>query len=60
MVHGVDRNIGYIVEALEDNHLLRNTIIAFSADNGGAPWSGGFNYPFRGAKMTAVEVSNLE
>jgi arylsulfatase A-like enzyme len=55
MVYGVDRNIGYILKSLENNNLMENTIIAFSSDNGGAPWSGGFNYPFRGAKMSALE-----
>ena len=55
MVYGVDRNIGNMIKSLEKNNLLDNTIIAFSSDNGGAPWSGGFNYPFRGAKMTPLE-----
>ena len=55
MVHGVDRNVGLVVKTLEESNLLQNTIVAFSSDNGGAPWSGGFNYPFRGAKMTPLE-----
>ena len=54
-MHGVDRNIGLILRALEDSNLLQNTLIAFSSDNGGSPWSGGFNYPFRGGKATPLE-----
>ena len=55
MVHGVDRKIGDVIKSLEDNNLMDNTIIVFSSDNGGSPWVGGLNYPFRGAKMSALE-----
>ncbi len=55
MVHGVDRQIGKVISTLEKHNLMDNTIIVFSSDNGGSPWSGGFNYPFRGAKMTPLE-----
>src|SRR5690606_14856002 len=35
MVESVDDGIGVIVQALEDNGLLENTLIIFTSDNGG-------------------------
>lgn len=31
---GVDQNVGRIMQALRDNHLLENTLVIFSSDNG--------------------------
>merc|ERR1719186_1513505 len=55
MAAGVDEGVGRIVEVLEKNKMLEDTIIAFSIDNGGVPYAGAFNYPLRGAKATLYE-----
>ena len=47
LVVGIDQGIGKVVESLEKNEMLENTIIMFSSDNGGVPFSGAMNYPFR-------------
>ena len=47
MVIGIDEVVGKITQALRRNKMLDNTIIFFSSDNGGVPFAGGFNYPFR-------------
>ncbi|XP_037268761.2 arylsulfatase J [Rhipicephalus microplus] len=59
MVDALDQSVGQVVKALSDAGMLENTVIAFSSDNGGAPWgkhnSRGFNWPLRGAKGTVWE-----
>ena len=55
MVAGVDEGVGRIVELLEKKEILENTILVFSSDNGGVPYAGAFNYPFRGGKGTLYE-----
>ena len=55
LVAGVDEGIGGIIEVLEDNKKLDDTIIIFSTDNGGVPYAGSLNYPLRGAKATLFE-----
>ncbi|KAL1422454.1 hypothetical protein MTO96_022317 [Rhipicephalus appendiculatus] len=59
MVDALDQSVGQVVKALGDAGMLENTVIAFSSDNGGAPWgkhnSRGFNWPLRGAKGTVWE-----
>lgn len=47
MVNALDAGVGRVVEALQSNGMLENTVIIFSSDNGGVPFTGGFNYPFR-------------
>ena len=55
MVAMIDEGFGDIVNTLRDNGELDNTIIAFSTDNGGVPYAGALNYPFRGGKCTVYE-----
>jgi len=55
MVQSVDLGVGDITKALIRYDMLRNTIIMFTSDNGGAPIVGGYNYPFRGAKGSQWE-----
>ena len=55
MVAGIDEGVGRVVDVLEKNKMLEDTIIAFSIDNGGVPYAGAFNYPLRGAKATLYE-----
>lgn len=52
MVSRLDRSVGRVVQALEKNKMLDDTVILFLADNG-APIHGplsnsGSNYPFKG------------
>lgn len=54
MVHSIDRSVGDVVNALSQNGLLEDTIIAFTTDNGGPTAfaeihpTGASNYPLRG------------
>ena len=57
MIHAVDRSVGRITNALEDNGLADNTIVIFTSDNGGASYIGlkDVNKPYRGWKLTHFE-----
>jgi uncharacterized sulfatase len=57
MIEALDRSIGKIVSALEENGLTENTLIIFSSDNGGAGYIGldDINKPYRGWKLTHFE-----
>eukprot|EP00756_Hemistasia_phaeocysticola_P052303 Hpha_TRINITY_DN27519_c0_g1::TRINITY_DN27519_c0_g1_i1::g.86225::m.86225 len=57
MLTDVDRWVGAITNALKERSMWDNTLIVYTADNGGTqdPWGstkvwGGNNYPLRGAK----------
>jgi uncharacterized sulfatase len=57
MVRALDRSVGEIVAALEEEGLMENTIIVFTSDNGGAGYLGipDVNAPYRGWKITLFE-----
>ncbi|MBI1262920.1 MAG: sulfatase-like hydrolase/transferase [Rhizobiales bacterium] len=57
MVHALDRSIGKILDALDEEGLADNTIVVFTSDNGGAGYLGlpGLNAPYRGWKVTMFE-----
>ena len=55
MVTAMDEAIGNITDVLEETGLMEDTLIIFTADNGGLPAAGGNNYPLRGAKSTIFE-----
>jgi arylsulfatase A-like enzyme len=57
MIEALDRSVGKIVGALEDNGLSENTLIIFTSDNGGAGYIGlhDINKPYRGWKLTHFE-----
>ena len=57
MIEALDRSIGKIVKALEENGLSENTLIIFTSDNGGAGYIGlhDINKPYRGWKLTHFE-----
>ena len=55
MVSALDDAVGIIVEKLKNTGLFENTIIVFTADNGGPVDSGANNYPLRGSKSTLWE-----
>lgn len=58
MVDVMDRGIGEVITALEENGLRENTLVFFLSDNGGpqaskkkpGKWNGSDNTPFRGGK----------
>lgn len=57
MIRGLDRGVGRVLQALQDNELDDNTIVIFTSDNGGAGYIGidDVNKPFRGWKITNFE-----
>ncbi len=55
MLSAVDEAIGQIVEALERTGQRQNTLIVFSADNGGPTSLGNSNGPLRDAKGSLYE-----
>jgi len=57
MIRALDRGIGEVLAALEENGLEDNTLVIFSSDNGGAGYLGirDLNKPYRGWKMTFFE-----
>lgn len=57
MLRGLDRGIGQVLAALEENGLEENTIVIFTSDNGGANYLGltDINQPYRGWKLSFFE-----
>ena len=57
MIEALDRSIGKVMDALEENGLTENTLIIFTSDNGGAGYIGlnDINKPYRGWKLTHFE-----
>jgi arylsulfatase A-like enzyme len=53
MIHHMDEGIGWLVEALKREHLLNDTLIVFTSDNGGERFSD--NWPLVGGKMDLTE-----
>ncbi|MEM6798189.1 MAG: sulfatase-like hydrolase/transferase, partial [Planctomycetota bacterium] len=55
MTQALDRNVGRILNALDESGQAENTLLVFHSDNGGSPKHGGDNTPLRGAKFTTWE-----
>ncbi|MEO1042943.1 MAG: sulfatase [Pseudomonadota bacterium] len=57
MMLSLDRSVGRVLDALDEQGLTDNTIIVFSSDNGGAGYIGipEVNAPYRGWKLTFFE-----
>ena len=53
MIHHMDEGIGTILQALEDQGLVDNTLVVFTSDNGGERFSD--NWPLVGGKMDLTE-----
>ena len=57
MIRALDRSVGRVLQALEDNGLADNTLVIFTSDNGGAGYIGlpDINRPYRGWKLNHFE-----
>ncbi|MBI1196802.1 MAG: sulfatase-like hydrolase/transferase [Phenylobacterium sp.] len=57
MIRQLDRNVGRVMQALQEEGLEDNTLVVFTSDNGGAYYIGlpDINQPFRGWKQTFFE-----
>jgi arylsulfatase A-like enzyme len=57
MILGLDRNIGRVLQKLQEEGLDKDTLVMFTSDNGGAYYIGlpDINRPFRGWKQTFFE-----
>jgi uncharacterized sulfatase len=57
MTRALDRSVGRVMAALEEEGLANNTIVVFTSDNGGAGYVGlaDVNAPYRGWKITYFE-----
>lgn len=53
MIHHMDEGIGHLMQALEKNGLIDNTLVVFTSDNGGERFSD--NWPLVGGKMDLTE-----
>ncbi|CAM9407888.1 unnamed protein product [Pylaiella littoralis] len=51
----LDHTIGDLVDYLETEGWMENSIIVVTSDNGGCPKGGGSNYPLRGTKRSYFE-----
>ncbi|GFN76975.1 arylsulfatase b [Plakobranchus ocellatus] len=55
MVSALDDSLGDLITSLKRKGIYNNTLIVFTADNGGWTSFGGNNYPLRGGKLTVFE-----
>ncbi|MFQ5415545.1 MAG: sulfatase-like hydrolase/transferase [Myxococcota bacterium] len=57
MIRALDRGVGRVLDALEQNGLADDTLVLFTSDNGGAHYIGlpEVNEPFRGWKISFFE-----
>ncbi|MCC7267166.1 MAG: sulfatase-like hydrolase/transferase [Caulobacteraceae bacterium] len=57
MIRSLDRNVGRLLQAVQEQGLEKDTIVIFTSDNGGAYYLGlpEINQPFRGWKQTFFE-----
>jgi arylsulfatase A-like enzyme len=53
MIHHMDEGIGWVMQALRELGLERNTLVIFTSDNGGERFSD--NWPLVGGKMDLTE-----
>jgi arylsulfatase A-like enzyme len=57
MILGLDRGVGRVLQALQEQGIDKDTLVIFTSDNGGAYYIGleEINRPFRGWKQTFFE-----
>ncbi|MBA3771024.1 MAG: sulfatase-like hydrolase/transferase [Ramlibacter sp.] len=53
MIHHMDEGIGWVMDALGEHRLARDTLVVFTSDNGGERFSD--NWPLVGGKMDLTE-----
>jgi len=53
MIQHMDEGIGWVMQSLQKNGLLDNTLVVFTSDNGGERFSD--NWPLVGGKMDLTE-----
>lgn len=53
MIHHMDEGIGWVMQALREHGLERDTLVVFTSDNGGERFSD--NWPLVGGKMDLTE-----
>ena len=53
MIHHMDEGIGWVMHALRQHGLERDTLVVFTSDNGGERFSD--NWPLVGGKMDLTE-----
>jgi arylsulfatase A-like enzyme len=53
MVMAMDKQVGRVLNELENNHIAQNTIVVFTSDNGGERFAD--VWPFSGSKMELLE-----
>ncbi len=55
MLHVLDSQIGRVLDTVERQGAVNNTLVLFLSDNGGATGAGSINTPFRAGKLTPYE-----
>ena len=55
LIEHLDYGVGKVMDALEKNDLLENTIVIFTSDNGGSLYRKADNGPLRGGKQDMYE-----
>jgi len=55
MTHALDRSVGYVLDALEEEGIADDTLVFFLNDNGGATNNASDNGPLRGRKGSVWE-----
>lgn len=51
----LDKSIGRLMDYLDNEGWMENSIVVVASDNGGCPSHGGSNFPLRGVKSTNWE-----
>lgn len=55
MITAMDDAVGHVMNAFRKKNYMRNLLVVFTSDNGGASYIAGSNWPLRGSKATVWE-----
>ena len=64
MLYKLDESVGRVTKALQENGMLKNSIILFTTDNGGP--AAGFdrnhasNWPLKGVRVLIYNYKNIQ